>query len=290
MYIYYILLIITALTLSCGCAKKPDVVARIGERVITTAELKGRLHKLPDKYRELVSANMKKYLDEFVVDELLYQEALRRGLQRNKDVIEIIEEAKKKILIAKLLKDNVDDEVTVSDEEAMEYYQKHPEEFRTPEIFRASHIMVRTPEEADQAMEMIKSGVDFAVVAKEKSVDTSAGNGGDVGYFVAGQIDPDFERECVKLSPGGVSGIIRTRYGYHIIKLTEKKASGIESFDEVKERIRHNLAALEKKKTFNDLVDELKKESKIQIDYEKADEAVNGQKKTEVEDKVEKDI
>ena len=100
-----------------GCGKKEEVLARIDNKVITDKDFQKRIEVLPPRYQEVIKENKRRFLDELIVNELLYKEALRQNLHKQKDVREVIEQAQKKILIAKLLKEEIEDAASVDDEE-----------------------------------------------------------------------------------------------------------------------------------------------------------------------------
>lgn len=254
--------------ITAGCGKKQEIIARIDNKVITVRDFEKRIKVLPARYQEVIKENKRRFLDEIIVDELLYGEALRQNLYDDRDVKEVIEEAKKKILIARLLKDKVDDAVKVGEEEILDYYNNHKEEFKTPEILRASHILVKTEEEAKGIILELTNGRNFEDLARSRSTDPTSSRGGDIGYFVRGQLDPDFENVCFQMSEGQISDMVKTRFGYHIIKLTERKAPSIENFDEVRGRIAERLIKLLRKKQFNELVERLKERAKIEVNEE----------------------
>ena len=120
---YKLLLILTlsyAAALFTGCAGRSgrEVLARIDKKhTITLADFNDRISKLPKRYQDVISKNKKEFLDELVIDVLLYNEALQKNLQKDKDVKKVMKEAEKKILIARLLKDEVEDKITVETEE-----------------------------------------------------------------------------------------------------------------------------------------------------------------------------
>jgi peptidyl-prolyl cis-trans isomerase C len=269
----YINIIALIVIILAGCGKKEDFIAKIDDEYITAKDLDTRISKLPERYQDIVKLSKKKFLDELVIDELLYKEALKEKLDKDKEVKGVLEEAKKKILIAKLLKDNIDDKVTVDDVQVRDYYENHPGEFKTPEIFRASHIMVKTEDSAKNIALELANGAKFDDLARKYSIDFSAESGGDIGYFVIGQVDPDFERVAVNLKEGEISGVVKSKFGYHIIKLTERKLNSIEKYEDVKDRIRHHLITEKKKKVFNDLITRLKNNAKVVVKDELADES-----------------
>lgn len=264
----YLSMICIVISVSAGCAKKEPYVAIVNKQVITEEDFSSRIAKLPERYQDVIRANKKKFLDELIVDTLLYQEALRLKLDEDEDARAVIEEAKKKIIIAKLLNKMIDKAVTLDEAEAREYYDNNLEEFQTPEILRASHIMVRTEKEANDIVSELANGKNFEDLARTQSIDPSATRGGDIGYFARGQITPDFEKVCFNMQEGEISDIIQTRFGFHIIKLTERKARSVEEFKGVRGRIIQDLLVSKKKKAFNELAERLREEAKIIVNEE----------------------
>ena len=151
--------------------------------------------------------------------------------------------------IEKLLEDRVIGKIAVSEEDARGYYDENPDLFKQPEQVRASHILIKVEadaadsekakarEELGEIQQKIKGGADFADLAKEFSQGPSGANGGDLGYFGRGQMVPPFEKVAFELKPGEVSDIVETRFGYHLVKLIEKKNEATVAYDEVKERL-----------------------------------------------------
>ncbi len=259
-----------------GCAKTPSpddkVLVKVSNSVITIKDFNARIAKLPDYYKKIIDNNKKRYLEEMIAEKLFYEEALRRGLNNDKEVSEILTEAKKKIIITKLIKTDIDDKVKVSEEEVKAFYEANKEKLKTPEMWRASHILVPTEEEAKSILQELNSGGKFADIAKARSKDATASRGGDIGYFRAGQLVPDFEKAALKLNVGQLSDVVQTKFGYHIIMLTDKKEAGIQSYEKAKPLIEDELKKKKKAEMFYDLVMALKKKYGVSID-EKAFEA-----------------
>ena len=265
-----ILIIVAALSMATtGCAKKPSdgdkVLAKVSNTKITLKEFEAKLAKLPSYYKNMIEKNKKRYLDEMIMEMLLYEEAVRKGLERDKEVKEVVNEAKKKVLIAKLIKNEVEDKVKIPDDELRRSYEANKENFKTPPLWRASHILVSTEKEAKDILNELSRGADFAELAKSRSIDATASRGGDVGYFKAGQLLPEFEQECLKLKVGQTSGIIKTQFGYHIIRLTDKKEPAIESFDKIKRVIENELKKQKRSELFDKLILNLKEKYGVEI-------------------------
>jgi foldase protein PrsA len=115
-------------------------------------------------------------------------------------------------------------EMRVNRSEIQTFFDENKDRLGTPEQVRASHILVNSSELADQIVNMLKSGADFASLAKKYSIDNgSAVNGGDLGFFGKGVMVPEFENASFNLSVGEISAPVQTDFGYHIIKVTDKK-------------------------------------------------------------------
>ena len=268
-YIYTALLIpvVCALAFMSGCDKKDNqiLVKLDNKHTITVSDFNDRVSRLPERYQEVVDKNKKEFLDELIVDTLLYNAAMKKGLNKDKEVKDVIEEAKRKILIARLLKDEVEGDVEVTEIEITDYYKENKEKFAAPETLRASHILVRDEGEANDIQKKVAKGEDFEKLAEEYSVDPTSKIGGDIGYFAKGQLVPEFEEVCFDMKVGETSGVVKTRFGYHIIKLTEKKEPHIKELYEVEDSIKEALGRVKKKLLFSKYVESLKEKSQIII-------------------------
>ena len=275
---YVAVFCVAALVLvSAGCGKgsgRDRIIASIGSMKITISDIVERIKNLPVKYQEFVKKRKEEFLDELINDTLLYQEALRKGLHKNREVQNILDEAKKKILIARLLKDEVDDTIEINEEDIELYYDGNKEKYMRPEIMRVSHILVPTKEEADRIASELAKGAVFEDLARAKSVDPTAQRGGDVGYFPKGQLMPEFEAACENLEIGGVSGPVKTTLGYHIIKLTDRRAPEERPLEQVRDSIKSELRTAERQKKFNDLVGKLRKNTPIKVNKEALSKAI----------------
>jgi peptidyl-prolyl cis-trans isomerase C len=120
-------------------------------------------------------------------------------------------------------------------------------------------------------MDMLQNGADFEVVARAKSVDPTAQQGGDIGYFPKGQLMPEFERACAELEIGETSGLVQTKLGYHIIKLTDRREPRLKPVAEVKETIENELRASERRRMYDAMLEDLRSEAEIVIYEEKLD-------------------
>jgi peptidyl-prolyl cis-trans isomerase C len=179
------------------------------------------------------------------------------------------------IAIKQLIDKEVAQKVVITDEESKTYYDTHPQSFVQPERVRASHILIKVDADATETQktearkkiadvqQKLKKGEDFATLAKNHSEDSSSTKGGDLGYFGRGQMVKPFEEAAFSLKPNETSGIIETQYGYHLIKVVDKKPEAKLTYAEVKGRLDQYLKQ-----------QKIQSEEKIYIDNLRKDAAV----------------
>jgi peptidyl-prolyl cis-trans isomerase C len=243
-------------SLSFAAHAAEPVVAEIGRLSVTTADLKGDSMRIPpDKVKEVLSKpeNVSQLTSNIIIRRELAAEAEKAGMANDPAVQAAIRIAKDKIL-SDLLFARMDAANTpkpeVLDQLAQTNYNANKKRFEAPEETRARHILVKldTPNAktvASEILAQVKAGADFEKLAKEKSQDPgSAVRGGDLGYFSAGRMVPPFEAAAAKLQkPGDISDIVETQFGYHIIKLEDRRAGSVRPFAEVKDTLRQEAAA-----------------------------------------------
>lgn len=246
-------------------------VAKVGSSNITQADFDREFKSLPDYAQQMFEgeAGREKFLDEIIKKEILYQEALKKGIDKDPDFGKKLEEFRKLTLASLLLEKEIMSKNKVSDQEAKDYYNKHKEEFTPTTQIKASHILVKTEDEAKKVLARLKKGEKFEEIAKEVSLDkASAKNGGDIGYFSRGQLVPEFEKAAASLKTGETSGPVKTPYGYHIIKVVDRKSGAVLDFDKVKDMITQRLSGEKQKAAFDAYISELRKNYKVEVNKE----------------------
>jgi peptidyl-prolyl cis-trans isomerase SurA len=206
------------------------------------------------------------------------QEDLERALARDGMTFEVFKkEIEKKIIRTKLVQWSVKVEPNVGEKELREFYLKNSDRYRTEESYRPGHILFRVPNEAapeevreikakcQKVLEKIKAGEDFGELAILYSEDVSSKDRGDLGVFKKGELLPTFEKEALRLKVGEVSGIVRTDFGFHIIKLLDRKGSDPLPYEEVKEKVRQNYLEREFEKGLKQFLAKLREKSVIEI-------------------------
>ena len=189
-----------------------------------------------------------------------YKKQIEKGIQRQK-----------------LIQWSVKVEAKAGEEELKDFYKRNIDRYATNETYRTSHILFIIPKEATpeamaevrkkakKVLEKIKEGEDFEEMARLHSEDASSKNGGDLGYFKRGELVPAFERAALRLKVGEVSELVRTEFGFHIIKLVDRKGTEPLPFEEVKEKVRADYQESEMEKAFRQYITTLKEKSIIEI-------------------------
>ena len=180
------------------------------------------------------------------------------------------------LCVQKLLDEEIVSKVKVSEDEVRLFYDTHPDLFQQKDEVRASHILIRAAtnmddsekKEARKKLEGIRKrleqGEDFAALAKEFSECPSAERGGDLGYFGRGKMVKGFEDAAFALKVGELSGIVETDFGFHLIKVTDKKSEGMKSYDETKGDIRQYLFRTAVQRERSLYLDGLKDKAKVE--------------------------
>lgn len=185
-------------------------------------------------------------------------------------------ELRKQLGYQKLMEPQWASKIKVSEDNAREYYSENPKQFEIPEQVKASHILI-TPDttdpntdpnqakvRAEELLEQIKDDADFAELAKAHSDDPgSAANGGDLGFFSKGQMVAPFEKAAFALKPGQLSDLVETKFGYHMIKVTDRKDASVIAFEQAKGDIINKLTRKKQSELTKEYIESLKAEADI---------------------------
>ena len=247
-------------------AKKGKTLATFEGGSVTEGEFREAMDNLPVRVRSVALRQRSEFMESYITEKLLFQEAEKKGVQHLTDVQDLLKQARRKILVAKLIEQEVESKVNTTPEEVKTYYDNHKEEFMNPYRVRAFHILLRSREDAEAVKARLAGGEDFQEVAKQVSLDPTATKGGDLGYFQKGQLIPEIEEAAFALSPGDISDIIQTSFGFHILKVTELAQPQPKDFVSVENDINDKLVVEQKSRHFAELTDRLKRKAKISID------------------------
>ena len=233
---------------------------------VTEGDFKTAIRNLSQRVRTVALRQKKEFLESYITEKLLLKEAEKRGVQHLADVEDLMNQARQKILVAKLIENEVESKVKVTPEDVQRYYDTHKEDFQTPFRVKASHMLLRSREEAEGVLARLRLGQDFGELAKTMSLDPTAQKGGDLGYFQKGQLIKEIEETAFAMNKGDLSDIIQTNFGFHIIQVTDIAEPQARDFDSVKNEIRDKLVVEEKSRLFSGLTEDLKRKAKISVD------------------------
>jgi peptidyl-prolyl cis-trans isomerase C len=187
------------------------------------------------------------------------------------------EYTRRDLLISNFIETNFVSKAAVTAAETRDFYDKNPEKFKRDEAVKASHILIgvdakasaddkkKAREKAEKLHKELAGGADFAALAKGNSTCPSSQQGGDLGFFGKGQMVPAFEKAAFALTPGEISPVVETQFGYHIIKVTEKKAAGKADFKDVKTKIEEYLKGQKVNEAIQKYLADARKSAKIEI-------------------------
>ncbi len=249
---------------SSGGPEANRVVARVNQVEITYGEFKSRLESFEKERGPIPREKWGDVLRGMIQEEVLLQGATADGLDKDAAVKVRLEQARRQVLIEELIRRKVMAQARVTDEEARKMYEDNKPLYSTESV-ATSHIMVKTQAEAEAILQELQAGKDFAELAKAKSQDTgSAEKGGNLGPLRRGQTVPEFEEQAFRLKEGELSPVIKTEYGYHILK-GGPRTTVVQPFDEVKDRIRQMVLQEKQRETFMALMADLEKRAAPEI-------------------------
>jgi peptidyl-prolyl cis-trans isomerase C len=181
------------------------------------------------------------------------------------------------LLRHQVMKKEILDKVNVSARDVQTFYDKNKDKYVEEEQVRARHILIKVPQDvspadeakfkgkADEALNRAKQGEDFGGLAKELSDDGSKESGGDLGFFPRGRMVPPFEEAAFALQPGQISEVVRTQFGYHVIKAEERKAGRMLAFDEAKTQVKEDLTREQTYARYQQYIAALRGKAKVEM-------------------------
>ncbi|WP_258171204.1 peptidylprolyl isomerase [Paenibacillus sp. R14(2021)] len=254
-------------------------------------------------YDEMVKLGGAQTMDNLIQDELVKQEADKAGIaitdaDVDKEIANIkkrfpteadfqsalqqasmtLDDLKKQTPMQLRIRKILEPQVKVTDKDIEDYFNQNKAQYDEPEQVKASHILVATKAEAEAVIKQLKDGGDFAQIAKEKSTDPgSKDKGGDLGFFGKGAMDPAFEKAAFALKVGEMTTEpVQSQYGYHIIKVTDRKEAKTATLAEKKEEIKEQIIQSKISELSTTWLEDLKKKSQITNTLKKDDQEAAG--------------
>jgi peptidyl-prolyl cis-trans isomerase C len=264
---------VASIIISCGEKKSDEsssgstpangtVLAKVNGETLTLEDL---MLQFPAEYREQVRGkDLQDAIDTWVNTQLLAEAGTRKGFDKDPGVLAVIRFRKSDAIARKLVENDISNGVAVSPAEIDSAYKQLKGNY-----VRASHILVKTKDEADAIYARLKKGDDFGKLAADYSLDKqSAANGGDMGFFTmdeVSQFDAGFAQALGSLKVGEFSKPVNTTYGFHLVKLTSRLADETGTVPmELTGKISQDLLSQKQGKVYNALLDSLKLNAKIE--------------------------
>ncbi|MEC9492585.1 peptidylprolyl isomerase [Flexistipes sp.] len=245
--------------------KKSIVENLVNRELLMLASLKNKPEDLEKKVEEEYNRVKSRFKND---------KDFENALEKNQmDSAQLKEQLRKNVLLDSYVK-NIESGIKISDKEAKKYYENNKDKFKQPEKAKVSHIILRTGEKAkyekpekkiNEIYKEIKNGKSFEEMAKKYSEDGSAKKGGNLGYIQKGRTVPSFEKVAFDTKVGNISEPFKTKFGYHILKVTDKQEAGQKTFDEMKSSIKEVLKNQKMKEKLNAKLKELRSKYDVKI-------------------------
>lgn len=264
----------------------PDVVAKVNETDIKKEAIAKGLTNLVSasaaKGKKLSigqqKSAVKKLIDAEITRTLLLQKAEELGVKVSPEQAKKSRKSVRDLTADATLEREIGSKIKIDGAQMKEYYEKNQAMFTGKEKARASIILIKIDkskgadgekaarDKIQKLADKIKGGADFSAVAKESSQDSLAKKGGDLGLFSKDTRMPaEFKKQAFSLEPGSVSAVFKTRHGFHLMKVTEKKPGGLSPFEKEKDRIEKTLRHMEIKKRMPEYIQALRKNADVKI-------------------------
>ncbi|EHR33967.1 peptidylprolyl isomerase [Helcococcus kunzii] len=205
----------------------------------------------------------KQLAQELLNQELLLLSAKEDKLDETEEFNKELEFVKEQILKQLAMKKLIS-EVKVSDEEVKDFYENNKEQFKEVYSFKAHHILTDDEEKAKELKSKIDAGENFEDLAKDNSTCPSSQRGGDLGEFQSGQMVPEFENALMEMENGEISNPVKSQFGYHIIRLDDKKLVKENNFETFKDELKHGMLHQKQQEVYLSKVSELKEKYSVE--------------------------
>lgn len=266
-------LLIVALVVApfvAGCGQSPKAkgegrtLALVDGERITEASLEREGRNLPPYLRPILDTpeGRIQLLDGMITRDLLMREAVRRGVERRPEVQERLAQARRSIVLESLLRE-VTEQAAVDEAALRKIYTDNAAAFQVGERVRVQHILFKDKAKADAFAAKAKGGAPFDALMKEANA--GGGTSADLGFIEKGSFVKEFEAAAFAAAPGSVVGPVKTVYGFHVIRVDEKKPAGTRGFDEVKGQLGGELRERVQREAFDRLVQRLKKDGRVRL-------------------------
>lgn len=266
-------LFVILLAVGSGSATAADekVIAKIGNDTITETDLQEMTKAFPDRFYQSAEGQ-RKALDYLINIYCLGAEAQAQGLDKDPQVQRYMK-LNRLDLLARIYLDKMSKDLPApTEKEAQEFYEKNRAEFTIPESVQLHHILVKTEKEAKDVLARLKKGEKFADVASQVSICPSKIKGGDLDWLPKGTLVKEVEDAAFSMQKGQISGPVKSKFGYHVLFLEDKKPPQETGFDQCKAQILDRLQFTARQARYEKLSTDLRKKMNVQVMAPAADD------------------
>jgi peptidyl-prolyl cis-trans isomerase C len=268
------LLLVSLILLWGGCQKEMggNEMARVNGVSISIQDFNRMADRQPleAKMRLLTETAQRDFFENYVISrELLLQEAKKKGIDKDPEMVLKIEDLRRAMIIDALLDEVLKGKNEVSELEILQYYKRNSNRFTEPKEVKIRQIVVGSEPALKEVMKRLAAGEPFDKLASTQNPDHLRGEGGSLGYIRRGQLAPvfaPFEEVAFSLkNKGDISDVVRTPHGYHLIQLEDKRGSALRPLEQVKDTIRVFLQTKKRQDAYLEYVKELKSKAKVAV-------------------------
>jgi len=234
----------------------------IGNQSFTIKDFEEYLGMTGFKAQNMNSDIKKRLLDQFTREKIFVAAVKDAGIEITDEQKKHLDRIKQMYLIQNYI-EKILSESPITETEIRQVYDKQPQQYIIPEKRKIRHIIVQSEEKAKEILEKLQEGISFEELAKQNNTDATKQRGGDLGWVGKGVFVKEFEDVAFSLGKGEISNIVKTQFGYHIIRVDDIEGSKQRSFPEVQQEIKRKL---EQGRILN-IEEVLKKKYNVQIDY-----------------------
>jgi|UniRef100_A0A7C4ASF5 peptidyl-prolyl cis-trans isomerase C len=266
LFVTMVVCCVSLLGAAAVCAQNA-VLAKIGTLTITEKDLNDLANAIPERYRDLYMSPeaRQKTLDYIVNIYVLAAEAEKQNIDKAPEVQKLMDFTKKDLL-ARIYLDRMSRNLKPpTEEEAKAYYNQYKDQFVTPESVHLHHILVNTEKEAKAVMDRLKKGEKFADIASQVSICPSKSKGGDLGWLPKGSLVPEIEETAFTAKQGVPTGPVKSKFGYHVLLVEDRKPAEEGSFDQAREYILEQLKFQAQQDNYERIAQDLRKKMNVQV-------------------------
>ncbi len=246
------------------------MIARVGKSELTLQDIRDHT---PGLGTDAARSQAELYIQRWIESEVLYREALRRGVEKGPEVQSALREMTRDYVITVFIEQAVNESISISDAEIEGYYREESEEFQSKEdLYHLLLILVANQGDAIQLRGEIKSGAPFREIASRHSIDGSRLQGGDLGYVALRSLSPIVARAAAALRPGEISAPLKSELGYNLLELVEVQRKGsLRPIQNVRPFIEQRIIARKKEENYQRLISRLSDDATLYTDLTKLD-------------------